>query len=86
MSKAVVGTCFGGTQEVVEDGETGYIENPLDSAGFSDKIIRLLLDQDLNKKMGSNGRERIKDKFSLDLQVEKTLALYNKYLEKNGSR
>jgi glycosyltransferase involved in cell wall biosynthesis len=79
--KPVVGSCFGGTPEVVEDGKTGYVVNPLDIETFSDKITALLLNERMAKEMGDNGRECVEKSFSLDTQVEKLLALYNKNLE-----
>ncbi len=74
--KPVVGTCFGGTPEVVEDGVTGYIVNPHDTSGFAEKISRLLRDRDLAYTMGEKGYKRLQRYFSLDLQVQKTLEAY----------
>ena len=38
MKKPVVATSFGGSKEVIEDGVTGFIENPFDVAAYADKI------------------------------------------------
>ena len=74
--RPVVGTCFGGTHEAVEDGVTGFVVNPHDIASFADKISRLLYDQNLNRAMGEAGYERLQKEFSLERQVQKILDAY----------
>lgn len=74
--KPVIATCFGGSPEVVMDGETGFIVNPLDSATFAERLQRLLVDRDLRRELGGRGRERIREQFTLDKQVERMLDLY----------
>lgn len=76
--KPVIGTCFGGTPEVVEDGVTGFIVNPYNIALMSDKITQILNDNNLEKQMGARGLERIKERFNLDRQIKDTLEYYLK--------
>lgn len=72
----VIATCFGGSQEVVLDGKTGYIINPLDIDTFADRLHTLLTNRDLRQKMGQHGQERIRSQFTLAHQIEKMIALY----------
>lgn len=74
--KPVVGTCFGGVPEVVEDGVTGFIVNPLDTNAFAETLVRLLSDEDLAHKMGEAGRRRAAERFSLARQIDEYLALF----------
>ena len=37
--KPVVGTCYGGAPEIIEDGVTGYIVNPFDIKKMAEKVI-----------------------------------------------
>ncbi|MBR9705589.1 glycosyltransferase family 4 protein [Candidatus Pacearchaeota archaeon] len=76
--KPIVGTCFGGTPEVIEDGATGYVVNPFNINMMGDKIIGLLQDENKANKFGENGRKRAIEKFNMSLQVSKTLDWYNK--------
>lgn len=76
--KPVVGTCFGGTPEIVIDGETGFIVNPLNAGMFAEKVIKLLLDPVLTGKMGQAGYERVREKFSLEVAAEKHLYFFEK--------
>lgn len=74
--KPVVGTCFGGTPEAVIDGTTGFIVNPYDTNLMAQKLLYLLDHQDIAKKMGEAGYDRVKNEFSIEKQVEKTLYYY----------
>lgn len=76
--RPVVGTCFGGTLEVVIDNKTGYIVNPYDKKELAEKIIDLLKNPEKATIFGKAGRDRVKNFFSLEKQVQKTLDLYNK--------
>ena len=80
LAKPVVGTCFGGTPEIVTNNETGYIVNPYNERELAAKIIDLLKNPEKAARFGNNGRERIKNFFSLEKQVMKTLEWYNKFL------
>lgn len=75
--KPVVGTCFGGTPEIVVDGVTGYIVNPLNIKMLAEKIIVLLKNSDQAALFGENGFQRVRDYFSLAQQTEKILSWYN---------
>jgi len=79
--KPVVGTCFGGIPEVVQDGVTGYIVNPLNIDDFAAKILNLLIDEKKAWRFGENGFKRAKENFSLEGQIKETLNWYNKYLK-----
>lgn len=78
--KPVVATRFGGAREAIDDGETGYIVNPFDTAALSDRLLRLLTDEDRRRQMGLLGRERLAKHFSLDEQVRRMLAIYGRAL------
>ncbi|MDE2020260.1 MAG: glycosyltransferase family 4 protein, partial [Patescibacteria group bacterium] len=70
LSKPVVATCFGGSPEIVLDGETGYIVNPLDLDMLAEKIRNLLGDQAKANRFGEAGYARVKRYFSLTKQAD----------------
>ena len=74
--KPVIATCFGGSPEIVIDGETGFIVNPFETRTLAERLGRLLEDRDLSREMGRRGRARIREQFALDKQVERMLAIY----------
>ena len=77
-----VTTCFGGSREVVVDGETGFVVNPFDTEALADRLIRLLSDETLRGRMAEAGRQRIAEGFTLRHQTENTLAVYERILAK----
>ena len=54
--KAVVGTNIGGIKDLIKDGENGFLVNQKDSKELADRIIRLINDSKLRKKIEKNGR------------------------------
>ena len=80
--RPVVGTCFGGTPEIVIDNETGYIVNPYDEKELAEKIIDLLKNKEKAATFGKAGRKRVEEMFSLDKQVQITLTRYENVVDK----
>ncbi|MFA5841406.1 MAG: glycosyltransferase family 4 protein [Candidatus Paceibacterota bacterium] len=78
--KPVVGTCLGGTPEVVVDGETGYIVDPNNIAQVVDRISSLLKDQALAFKFGDAGYDRVLREFSLSGKVDEIEKNYKEVL------
>lgn len=51
--------------EVVMDGETGYLCRPEDVRCFADRLLELMRDESLRKRLGENGRRRIIENFEM---------------------
>ena len=75
-SRAIVATRAGGIPEVVEDGENGLLVRPRDDVAMAQAIVRLLLDENLRRKMGSAGFERVRSRFTVERMVAETAAVY----------
>lgn len=75
-SKPVVATNVGSIAEIVVDGETGYLVPSGDPEALSDALIKLLKNEDLAKKMGEAGRERVKEKFTIQKMIDKYETLF----------
>jgi phosphatidylinositol alpha-1,6-mannosyltransferase len=75
MKKPVIASCFGGSKELVFDGMTGYIVNPLNTEMLAERIIELLRDKEKAACMGEAGYQRVADKCSIQQQGQKMLAL-----------
>jgi glycosyltransferase involved in cell wall biosynthesis len=71
----VIGHNSGGTKEIVKDGETGFLTDNTTS-DLSEKLSKLLEDENLRRKMGEKARERVKNKFSLHRMVREYSDLY----------
>lgn len=72
----VVASAVGGIQEVVVDGETGFLVPPADPKALADKINLLLRDPDLARQYGQAGRRRVEQHFSWSSIADKTLQMY----------
>lgn len=67
----------GGNRDIIEQGINGYMIHENTVEAFADKIILLLNDPDLYRKMSKNASEFAK-KYDITMYVENLLALYNK--------
>ena len=62
--RAVVGSCVGGIQDQIVDGETGcLVEDPRDLAAFARAIEALLRDPERARAMGEAGHQRVVDEY-----------------------
>ncbi|WP_117882525.1 glycosyltransferase [Aureibaculum luteum] len=76
LSKPVIATRGGGTNEIVLDNETGFLVNQQNKTEVADKITYLLENSKISKQMGEKGGVRIENHFTIDGMIEKTLELY----------
>jgi len=74
--KPVVATQAGGSAELVLDGETGFLVPCDDPEAMADRILQLLGDPALRKRMGDAGLERVDLHYSLCAMVEANQRLY----------
>jgi glycosyltransferase involved in cell wall biosynthesis len=80
---AIVGTRVDGGPEAVIDGENGYLLEPGDYQGISQRVIELLEDDEKRKKMGQRGMEMVAE-FDIHKMVKDQEQLYQRLLkEKN---
>jgi glycosyltransferase involved in cell wall biosynthesis len=75
----VISTTRGALGEVVEDGRTALVAEP-DPAAFAAAMIQLTSDSNLRTRLGTAGREEVTERFSADLMVQNTLAVYEQVL------
>jgi glycosyltransferase involved in cell wall biosynthesis len=78
--RPVVASRVDGAPEAIREGVNGYLLEPGDVAGFTEKIIRLLKDDGLREDMGRRGPEGLEE-FDIDLMVKNQEALYRKLLK-----
>lgn len=72
-AKPIVGTCFGGTPEIVEDNVTGFIVNPFDTDIMAEKISYFLLNPEKALEFGKRGYNKVKEKFNLPGWIDEYL-------------
>ena len=71
-----VATAVFGTPEVLHDGVNGYLVPAGDPAALAERIIRLLGDADLRRRMGAAGRELVREQFTFAAQARQYMLLF----------
>lgn len=69
--KPVVGGRSGGVMDAVSDGVTGFLVDPQDPAELASRLVELLQDPDLARRMGKAGRVRAERDFTWDLSAHR---------------
>ena len=93
-ARPVVATDVGGVRDVVVDGVTGLLVGIVAREGVSvvpaeplaDAVAQLLADPGRCRAMGQAGRERARELFTLDRQVDATLACWESVLARRSAR
>ena len=78
--KPVVASRVASLPEIVEDTVTGFLANLDDKNEFVRKILLLLENEKLAKRMGEEGRKRVDKLFRWPLAAQKVLALYEELI------
>ena len=80
----VIATRVGGNPEVIEDGVSGLLVPPRDSAAIVTAVRRLLEDEELAARLGQAGMRRVSELFSIEGSVHETEHLYEQLVEAKG--
>jgi len=80
FGKPVIATNSGGTKEIVVNKKTGILIDSCNVQTLATKINFLLDNPTIARKMGEKGRQRIRQKFSLEKMVNSYLHLYQDLL------
>ncbi|KQO20424.1 glycosyl transferase family 1 [Flavobacterium sp. Leaf82] len=80
MKKAVVNSNIGWSQELIIDGESGYLVHPGDHDLFANRISDLLDNDALCLKIGEQARKRVEAKFDINKLVTENIEFYKKVI------
>jgi glycosyltransferase involved in cell wall biosynthesis len=86
LKKPVITTNFGGSVELVEDGETGYLIDAFAPVQLSERINYLLENNQERERIGQNAFQRVKEKFSMDSMLKFFLQEYVNILKPSGEK
>lgn len=80
LQKAVVASNIGWAVEIISDGQDGFLINPRDHVAYAQKILNLLEDTNLREEFGIKARNKIIQKFSIEIVAKQSFNFYNKVL------
>lgn len=72
----IVASDTGGIPDMIEDGETGLLVPPKDAKTLAEKLLTLLADPDLCRRLGENAREKAAAEYSMEESINRLLAVY----------
>ena len=81
--KPVVASNVGGLPSQIEDGKGGFLLEPKDTEGFTDRIVHILKNPDDAKKLGENARETVRQKFLITRLLSDHLDMLNSIINHN---
>lgn len=78
--KPAVGSNINGVPEVIVDRSTGFLVEPNNAAALAEKVILLLKDESLRRRMGIAGRERAVLRFDREKLARELVEIYRQLL------
>ncbi len=82
--RAVVSSAIGGTDELIDDADTGLLVPPGDPTALTEALRRLLSDPELRKALATRGRERVERDFTRETMVGHVTGIYEELLARGG--
>ena len=76
LGKPVIASENGGNEEILKNGETGFIINPKNLKILTEKITCFINNRALKLEMGKNGKKRIINKFCINRMLHEFVNLY----------
>lgn len=73
----VVGSLTSGLIEAVDNGQTGLLFPPDKLDDMANGIIKLLQTPDLARRLGMQGRQRVQERFSIEVSASQLTSLYD---------
>lgn len=74
--RPVVATSAGGAKEYAVHDECGLIVPPAEAEPLADALAKLVLDDEMRKRLGANARKRAVEKFSVQQTASETIDYY----------
>ncbi len=76
LGKPIVATNVGGIPEAIDEGVNGFLVPPRDPGQLALRILALLRDDTLRKRMGEEGRKKVHHRFSIEHMVKEVEQIY----------
>jgi glycosyltransferase involved in cell wall biosynthesis len=84
--KPSVSVQVGSVGDMIEDGVSGFIVPQDDITALADRLVSLLSDDDLRRRMGAAARQRVEARFRLSKVVAQYMDVYREASRSGGKR
>ena len=78
--KPVIASKIGGIPELIDHGVDGLLFEPGDAEGLASAMLELIENPDLASEMGRKGREKVEQRYSIEMYMKSLLGIYDKVL------
>jgi glycosyltransferase involved in cell wall biosynthesis len=85
LGKPVVAWKLAGPEEIVINGETGFLVQPKAHQELGEAILTLARDAEMRQRFGQAGRRRVEERFSSQRMCADVLALYRQLAEPSSA-
>ena len=82
--KAIVATDVGGTSDLIEEGETGFLVGYGDAGAMADRILNLARAPEERERVGRAAERAAQKQFSLDARADRLVEIYRELASREG--
>ncbi|AWG21472.1 glycosyl transferase family 1 [Flavobacterium faecale] len=82
LQKPVVNTNLGWAQELMVDGQSGYLVDPKNHTLFAQRILTILNDDDFAAQMGRKANEYVNENFDIKKIAQQNIQFYNQFVKR----
>jgi glycosyltransferase involved in cell wall biosynthesis len=79
--KPVVGSDISGINDVITNGQNGFLVPPMDPEALANAILQLLNDEKLRRRLSQNARQLMAEKYSWDIISKRIEKVYSEAME-----
>ncbi len=81
LEKPIVASNIGWANEVITDGEDGFLVHPASHQQYAERILKLLVNPDLRESFGIAARIKVVNRFSMEVVAQQSILFYRKIIK-----
>ena len=79
-----VSTRSGGPDDIIADGEDGFLVDRDDAEAIADRLYSLTSDPAVNHRIGASARQKVEQMYSEDVAAQAFVAVFDRFLQPSG--
>lgn len=81
LQKSIVASNIGWATEIIDEGISGFLVHPTNHKEYANKILQVLENKELQKKMGFEARKKVVKKFSMKIVAKQSMLFYKSLID-----